>query len=139
MEIDVFSAGKFRMKPRAHFDQRDQPPAYCDLARRGRGDARKNLQNRRFAGAVMPDYSERLAFVDLKADIAQGPHLPLLLSKTSPVPTFRRIAVGADVVLLRYPVKLEVDHFRSVLRVTSQITSTQIKSAIVASEDLKKA
>src|SRR6266481_7124064 len=104
------------MKPRAHFDQRDQPPADCDLTCRRRGDARKNFQDRSFAGAIVPDNSERFTFVDLKADIAQSPHLPWPFCKGSPVPTFRRVAVGSDVVLLRYPVKLEVDHFRLVLR-----------------------
>src|SRR4030088_2396060 len=123
------------MKPRTYLDQRDQPPADCDLAFRGRGDAGKNLQYRSFAGAIVPDNSKRLTFVDLKADIVQSPHLAPVLCKPSPVPTFRRVAVGSDVVLLRYPVKLKVNHFRSILR----IRSTQIKSAIVASEDLKKA
>ncbi len=118
MEIDVLNTGKFRMKPRAYFDQRHQTPADRDLTCRGSGNARKNFQDRGFAGAIVPDNSKRFTFVDLKADIAQSPHLPWPLSpwKAPPVPTFRRVAVGSDVVLLRYPVKLEVDHFRLVLR-----------------------
>src|ERR1700675_1746000 len=99
------------MKPRTDLNQRDQPPANRDLACRGRGDARKNLQYRSFAGAIVPDNSKRLTFVDPKADIAQSPHLPWHFCKSSALPTLPRVAVGTDSVLLRYPVKLQVDHF----------------------------
>ena len=61
------------MKPGADFEQARDPAAQRDPARGRLGDARQDLEQRRFAGAVAADDAEDLALLHLEADILQRP------------------------------------------------------------------
>jgi hypothetical protein len=54
MEINIFAAGQFGMKPGAHFDQRGESPSNEDF------------QNRRLTGAIMPDDAQSAYVVAAK-------------------------------------------------------------------------
>ena len=61
------------MKPGADFEQARDAAAQCDPARSRLGDAREDLEQGRFAGAVAADDAEDLALLDLEADILERP------------------------------------------------------------------
>ena len=62
--------------PGADFDERRQASADRDLTACRRGDARQNFHDRRLAGSIVSDNTQRLAFINSKADVAESPHLP---------------------------------------------------------------
>src|SRR5581483_8753011 len=69
----VFPPGQLGMKPGADFEQAGDTTLDRGAALARLGDARQNLQQRRFAGPVAADDAEDLAAPDLEADVAQRP------------------------------------------------------------------
>ena len=68
--IDHADAAIDRVARARHFERLVAP---ADVAALGPNDARENLQQRRFAGAVLTDNRVRLALGDVKADAGQSP------------------------------------------------------------------
>ena len=75
VQKDVFAAGQLRMKSGADFEQAGDAALDRDAALGRLGDARQDLQQGRFAGAVAADDAEDLASLDLEADIPERPEL----------------------------------------------------------------
>src|SRR5205085_430975 len=75
VEIDVVPAGQFRMEPSAHLQQATDSTAQHGSARRGFGDAGKNLKQRAFASAIATNDSQQLATVHVERNILEGPDL----------------------------------------------------------------
>src|SRR4030088_623185 len=109
MEIDIFAASQFRMKPGANFDQRGGPTSNRNLALGRRGNTRKNFQNRCLTGAIMADDAQSLAFLDLKTYVPERPHLRRSVRKRVLIPPPRGVARSAELIFLRYSVKLQVN------------------------------
>ena len=77
VEIDVLAAGELGMEAGADLQQARHAAADFDAALGRRGDAGKDLEQRRFAGAVAADDADDLAPLDLEGDVLQRPE-PLL-------------------------------------------------------------
>ena len=63
------------MKSGADFKQAGDPPANGDAPFAWFGDARQDLEQRRFARTVAPDHPDHVALFDGEIDVAQRPEL----------------------------------------------------------------
>ena len=72
-EIDVLAAGQLGMKSRAHFQQAADTAVNFREAGGGPGDAREQLQQRGFPGAVAADQPDDFALFHVEGHIAQRP------------------------------------------------------------------
>ena len=70
-EIDIGEPRILGMKARAELEQRADAPAAFDQTARRRDDAGDDLQQRRFAGAVLADDAQRLAGGEVERDFVQ--------------------------------------------------------------------
>ncbi len=71
IEIDVLNAVVLHVEAGAQFQKRGNAPVHLDLSGSRRQDARDDLQDCRFSGAVRPDDADGLAFVDRHVDIVE--------------------------------------------------------------------
>src|SRR5205823_6380231 len=71
----VLAPGQLGVEAGADLQQRADPAAQAGVPRGRPGDARQDLEQRRFAGPVAPDDADGLAGPDVEADVAQGPEL----------------------------------------------------------------
>src|ERR1700686_3925882 len=110
MKINILATGKFRVKAGADLDQCSHPATDRDLAAGGRSDTRQDFHDRGLARPIVSDNSERFAFVYLEAHVAQRPHLPGFSPKPPRVPPLWPVAIAGELVLLRYSLKLQVNH-----------------------------
>ncbi len=72
-EKSVFAAAELGMETGAYFEEAADAAVDFGEAGSGAGDARKNFEERGFAGAVASDEAEDFAFVDVHRDIFEGP------------------------------------------------------------------
>ena len=75
VEIDVFAAGQFGMKPGADFEHAGDPADELDASLVGFGDAADHLEQRRFAGAVAADDADDFAALDLEGNVLERPKI----------------------------------------------------------------
>ena len=73
IQIDVLPPGQFGVKTGADLEQARDPAPERDPAGGRLGDAGKDFEQGRFAGAVAADDAEDLALLHLEADIVQRP------------------------------------------------------------------
>jgi len=73
VEKDILPSGQFRMKASAHFQQRAHAPAQFAIAFGRVRDARENLEQGAFTGAVAPDDAKRLSLPDVESDVLERP------------------------------------------------------------------
>jgi hypothetical protein len=73
VEIDIFAAGQFGMKPGADFEERSDAASELRRAFSGLGDSAEDFQERRFSRAVAADDSYHFAALDFERDVLQGP------------------------------------------------------------------
>ena len=71
VHVDVLASGEFRIEARAQFEQGCYAAANDDVALGGMKNARHDLQQCAFAGAVLADDAKRFAALNLEADIRQ--------------------------------------------------------------------
>ena len=70
---NVLASGEVGMKTGADFEQAADPSAEFNFAGGRPGDARKNFQQCRFAGAVVTDDADQFALADLQIDVVERP------------------------------------------------------------------
>src|SRR5262249_51714158 len=75
VEVDVLAAGQLGVEAGADLQQAADAAGQLDLAARRLGDARQDLQERGFAGAVAADDAAAPACADLQAHVFQRPEL----------------------------------------------------------------
>src|SRR5262249_56738899 len=75
VEKHILAAGQLRMKPGAHLEQARHAALQLGAAFGRRRDARQDLEQRAFSGAVAADDADDLAGADVEADVAQGPEV----------------------------------------------------------------
>ena len=73
VEKDVFTPAKLGVKSSADLKQAGHPPANGDAPFAWFGDARQDLEQRRFARTVASDHPDHVALIDGEIDIAQRP------------------------------------------------------------------
>src|SRR6476659_2218204 len=73
VEKDVFTSTQFRMKSGADLEQARHASIQFHTTLGGLDDARKDLQQRRFAGAIAPDDADDLAGCDFEVEILECP------------------------------------------------------------------
>ena len=73
VEVDVFHGGKFRIEARAKLDERGNAAVSLHRALRRLQNAADQFEQRALAGAVEADDAQRIAALQLKGNILQGP------------------------------------------------------------------
>ena len=79
VEKDVLAAGELGMEPSADLQQAGNTPMDVDLAGRGPGDPREDLQQCALAGSVAADDADHLARMDVKIHVLDGPEQLMIL------------------------------------------------------------
>src|SRR6266851_144846 len=69
VEVDIFAASQLRVEPRAYLQQGAYPTLDANLALRGFRDAREELEQGAFAGAVPTNDADDLAGLDIERDV----------------------------------------------------------------------
>lgn len=72
-EEDVFAAGELRMEAGADFEKAGDAAVEFGVSHGGAGDAREQLEQRGFAGAVSADQADDFALLDFEGNVADGP------------------------------------------------------------------
>ena len=75
VQVDVLSSRELGVEPGAELQERRHAAAGADRALARPQDAGDALQQRRLAGAVVPDQADRRAFLDREGDVAQRPEV----------------------------------------------------------------
>src|SRR5579863_8242638 len=109
VEEDVLAAGELVMEAGADFEEAADAAVNGGLADGGLGDARQNLQERRFAGAVASDEAENFAFLYVEGDVLERPE-GLLRPRAKQA---QRVAQGAAELLRQQPVGLVMAHAKA--------------------------
>src|SRR5690242_19338053 len=71
---NIFTSGQLGMKSRADFEQTAEPTANFRPTYGWLGYSRQNFEESGLAGAVAANHTDGFAGLDLKGDVAQGPH-----------------------------------------------------------------
>ena len=79
VEKDVLAAGELGMEAGADLQQAGNTPMDVDLAGRGPGDPREDLQQCALAGSVAADDADHLARTDVKIHVLDGPEQLMIL------------------------------------------------------------
>ena len=81
VDLDALAAGHVGLEAGAEREQRRDASAHRDVPLGRVGGAGDEAQQRRLAGAVLPDDADGLAAVDVEADVAQRPEVALALAR----------------------------------------------------------
>ena len=106
VEEDVFAAGELGMEAGADFEQAADAAVNVGVADGGLGDARKNLEQRGFAGAVAADEAEDFAFLHFEGNVLERPERFVRPAAQQA----QRVAQGAAELLRQQPVGLVMPH-----------------------------
>ena len=101
-EIDIGESRVLRVKSGAELEQRADAATHFDAAARRRNDAGDDLEQGRFAGAVLADDSQRFARGQLKRDIVERTKGVRDSTSTQQIdyqPNTRHVVIGFGVIL----------------------------------------
>jgi len=88
------------MKPGADLNQRREPAAHLYRTARRLHDAAQVLEHRALSGAVVPDYPQRLALLQIEGDVVEDPEF-FRCQRSLPIATHRALDERRDKVAQR--------------------------------------